>query len=149
MGPGFHAVLFLASFCASANDLGYVDRYLDKKNVILLVASQYDAAIVTLISCDFFLTLGQMPSDNQTFWRTTTWSTYAFPATAWCVGHCGSEISNSLLSLGSNGFSPEVFRTSLCKNGCLAFRSPVSEGLRLKLKSSVLTPSLQGWPVYL
>jgi hypothetical protein len=31
MAPGFHVVLFFAPFCALANDLGHVDRYLDEE----------------------------------------------------------------------------------------------------------------------
>jgi hypothetical protein len=62
------------------------------------------------------------------------------------VGHCGTEISNSCKSNKLNSFSPEGFVTALFQNGCLAFRSPASIDLRLRLKSSVISASLQQLP---
>jgi hypothetical protein len=62
------------------------------------------------------------------------------------VGYCGAEISNSLKSNKAISFSPEKFETALFQNGCLAFRSPAKIDLRLKLKSSVISISLQARP---
>jgi hypothetical protein len=59
------------------------------------------------------------------------------------VGHCGAEISKSLKSNKAISFSPEWFETAQFQNGCSAFRSPAKIDLRLKLKSSVTSVSLQ------
>jgi hypothetical protein len=62
------------------------------------------------------------------------------------VGHCGAEISNSLLSDNSNSFSPEGFETALFQDGYLAFRSPANTDLFLKLKRLLMSTSLQAPP---
>jgi hypothetical protein len=62
------------------------------------------------------------------------------------VGHCSAEISNSLKSNKANGSWPEEFETALFQNGCLEFRSLAKVDLRLKLKGSVISASLQSRP---
>jgi hypothetical protein len=62
------------------------------------------------------------------------------------VGHCGAEISNWFTSNKCNSLSPEGFETALFQNGFLAFRSPAKIDLGLKLKSSVMSVSLQARP---
>jgi hypothetical protein len=62
------------------------------------------------------------------------------------VGHCGAEISNLLNSSKAISFSPEGFESALFQNGCLAFKSLAKIDLRLKLKSSVISASLQARP---
>jgi hypothetical protein len=62
------------------------------------------------------------------------------------VEHCGAEISNWFTSNKCNSSSPERFETALFRNGCLAFRSPPKLDLRLRLKSSMMSTSLQALP---
>jgi hypothetical protein len=45
-----------------------------------------------------------------------------------------------------SSFAPEVLEATLFQNGCLAFKSPASSDLSLKLKSSVMSASFQAWP---
>jgi hypothetical protein len=54
------------------------------------------------------------------------------------MGHCGAEISNSFICNKTSRFAPEGLETTLFQIGCLAFRSPGSSDLCLKLKSSIV-----------
>jgi hypothetical protein len=62
------------------------------------------------------------------------------------VVYCGAEISNSLKSNWAISSSPVGFATALLQKGCLAVRSPAKIELSLKLKSSVISISLQARP---
>jgi hypothetical protein len=62
------------------------------------------------------------------------------------VGHCDAEILNSFMYSKFSSFTFEGLETMLLQNGCLAFRSPASSDLHLKLKSSVMSTSFQAWP---
>jgi hypothetical protein len=53
---------------------------------------------------------------------------------------------NSFICSKFSSFAPEGLETTLFQNGCLAFRSPASSDLCLKLKSSVMSVSFQVWP---
>jgi hypothetical protein len=59
------------------------------------------------------------------------------------VGHCGAEISNSFICSKLSSFITEGLETILFQNGCLAFGSPAKMNLLLKLKSSMMSASLQ------
>jgi hypothetical protein len=58
------------------------------------------------------------------------------------VGRCGADISNSSVCNKVNSIAPERLEITLFKNGRLAFTSPSSIDLRLKLKCSIMSASL-------
>jgi hypothetical protein len=53
-------------------------------------------------------------------------------------GTFDAEISNSFIRNKCSSFAPEGLETTLFQNGCLAFRSPASSDLCLKLKSPMV-----------